>query len=152
MALLNLVSRVKAKIKRSPDFTPLNDALAAIFAKLLLADMNALNLNNFFDISFAAKWFPLTNKSYDLRIGLHSAIVTHIGVKYELVHIDEEKRAFALATKMRKEFLVPLQNVLEMSKIYMSAKKWSELSYERVHSVVMTNYVGHLSSMTIIDT
>ncbi|MCO5612903.1 hypothetical protein L7F22_067175 [Adiantum nelumboides] len=143
MALLNLVLRIKAKIKSSPYFATLHDVVAAIIAKLLLADRNALDLNNFFDISFAAKWCPLTNKSYDLRNGLHFAIATHLGVKDELVHIDEERRAFALATKMRKEFLVPLQNALEMPEIYMSAKKWSELSYERVPSVVMTNYVGH---------
>ncbi|MCO5574732.1 hypothetical protein L7F22_028524 [Adiantum nelumboides] len=102
MALLNLVLRVKAKIKSSPDFATLHDAIAAIFAKQLLADMNVLNLNKIFDISFAAKWHPLTNKSYDLRTSLHLAIAGHLGVKDNLVHIDEEKRAFALATKMRK--------------------------------------------------
>ncbi|MCO5590935.1 hypothetical protein L7F22_044911 [Adiantum nelumboides] len=113
----------------------LHDAIAVVFAKQLLADMNALNLNKFFDISFAAKWCPLANKSYDLRTGLHLAIATHLGVKDELVHIDEEKCAFALAIKMRKEFLVLLQNALEIPKIHMSAKKWSELSYEHVLSI-----------------
>ncbi|MCO5610264.1 hypothetical protein L7F22_064500 [Adiantum nelumboides] len=76
----------------------------------------------------------------------HLAISTHLGVKDELVHIDEEKRAFDLTTRMRKEFLVPLQNALEMPEIYMSAEKWSELPDERVPSGAMTNYVGHFAS------
>ncbi|MCO5582391.1 hypothetical protein L7F22_036286 [Adiantum nelumboides] len=141
MALLNLVLRVKANIKSNPDFATLHDVVAAIFAKQLLTDKNALDLSNFFDISFAAKWCPSTNKSYNLRTIFQLAISTHLNVKDELVHIDEEKRAFALATKMRKEFLVPLKNALEIPKIYMSAKKQSEFSYERVLSVAMTNYV-----------
>ncbi|MCO5608330.1 hypothetical protein L7F22_062536 [Adiantum nelumboides] len=139
----DMVLRVKAKIESSPDFATLHDAVAVIFAKQLLADRNALELNKFFDISFAAKWCPSTNKSYDLRTGLHLAIATHLSVKDEFVHIDEDKRAFAMATKMRKEFLVPLRNALEIPETYMSAKKWSELPYERVPSVAMTNYVGH---------
>ncbi|MCO5563662.1 hypothetical protein L7F22_017309 [Adiantum nelumboides] len=93
-------------------------------------------------VPIAAKVFKKAN-TYDMRTGIYLAIATHLGVKDELVHIDEEKRAFALATKMRKEFLVPLQNALEMPEIYMSAKKWSELPYEHVPLGTMTNYVDH---------
>ncbi|KAI5068425.1 hypothetical protein GOP47_0016770 [Adiantum capillus-veneris] len=138
----DMASRLHTSLKDNSDFATLHDVVAAIFAKQLLADKSALDASKFFEISFAAKWCPSLNKSYDLRTGLYHAIAEHLLVK-EFLDLDAEKRALALVSKMRKEFLVPIRKALEMPEIYMSANRWSELPYERVPSVAMTNYVGH---------
>eukprot|EP00250_Pteridium_aquilinum_P011158 c19872_g1_i1 orf=204-2153(+) len=139
----DMALRIQTKLREDPEFASLHEAVAEIFAKQLVADKKALEAKKDFDISFAAKWCPSLQKSYDLRTGLHHAIASRLFSKDEFVHLDEDKRTLAAVEKMRKEFIVPLRQALQVPEIYMSANKWDELPYERVPSVAMSNLVDH---------
>lgn len=139
----DMALRIQTKLKENPEFASLYDAVAEIFAKQLLADKKALEDKKYFDISYAAKWCPSLKKSFDLRTGLLHAIASRLFNKDEFVHLDEERRAIAVVSKMQKEFLLPLRQALEVPEIYMSSNRWSELPYERVPSVAMSNHVDH---------
>ncbi|RZC72238.1 hypothetical protein C5167_035390 [Papaver somniferum] len=57
------------------------------------------------------------------------------------VGLDSEARyAYQVRDRLRKEYLVPLHKVLEISKVYMSSQMWESLPYNRVSSVAMKNY------------
>ncbi|MCO5567513.1 hypothetical protein L7F22_021207 [Adiantum nelumboides] len=74
----DMTLKLQNKLKESPHFADLHDAVADIFAKKLLSDKNALESNNFYGISLAGKWCPSLKSSYDLRTGLCHAIGMHL--------------------------------------------------------------------------
>ncbi|XP_074293528.1 uncharacterized protein LOC141620599 [Silene latifolia] len=58
----------------------------------------------------------------------------------EYKDIEEAHYAYRIRDRLRKEVLVPLRKVLELPEVYLSAKMWNTLPYNRVPFVAMKNY------------
>lgn len=61
--------------------------------------------------------------------------------------LEESGYVYKVRDKLRKEVLVPLRRALELPEVFMSAKKWESLPYNRVPSVAMKNYKQLFPSM-----
>ncbi|KAL8100148.1 hypothetical protein AgCh_032417 [Apium graveolens] len=121
----------------------LHESVSTLFADLLKADMEWLNLKQPKNISLAGKWCPTIDSSYDK----HTLICASIAKKLfprethrEYEGIEEDQYVMAVKNRLRKQVLVPLHEALKLPEVYMSANKWDSLPYKRVASVAMKTY------------
>ncbi|KAK1552934.1 hypothetical protein Q3G72_025991 [Acer saccharum] len=94
-------------------------------------------------VSFAAKWCPSLDSSYDLTTLICESIAKKVFPREnypEYEEIEEDHYAYRVRNRLRKQVLVPLRRVLELPEAYMSANKWDLLPYNRVPSVAMKIY------------
>jgi hypothetical protein len=140
---LGLARRAVETYTRDPKYKAVYSAVAQVFADQLTKDLQALKEGKVYDISLAAKWAPSLDLSYDQRTLLCEAIARRIFPKEATpgyADLEEHSYVFRVRDRYRKEVLTPLRQKLELPEVYMSAKRWEELPYNRVPSVAMKAY------------
>ncbi|XP_073119490.1 uncharacterized protein [Henckelia pumila] len=143
LKVLNMAKRAEERYDQDANYRLLHDKISTLFAELLKSDIQALNSNEFNKISLAAKWCPTIDSSYDKATLICKAIAKILfppESSPEYNGIGEDQNAFMVRNRLRKEVLVPLHQVLKLPEVYMSAKQWEAVPYERVASVAMRNY------------
>jgi hypothetical protein len=94
-------------------------------------------------ISLASKWCPSLDSSYD-RSTLFCESVARRLFPYdscpEYRELDEAHYAYRIRNRLQKEVLVPLRRALGLPEIYMSARQWNLLQYDRIASNAMKTY------------
>uniref|UniRef100_A0A803LHK8 Uncharacterized protein n=1 Tax=Chenopodium quinoa TaxID=63459 RepID=A0A803LHK8_CHEQI len=100
---------------RDPDYRFLHDQVSDLFSSYLINDLEMFNGGKLDKISLAAKWCPSLDSSFDRATLIVEAI----------------------------DVLVPLRRALELPEVFMAARKWNELPYNRVASVAMKTYKEH---------
>ncbi|XP_074294186.1 uncharacterized protein LOC141621990 [Silene latifolia] len=135
--------KVLDKYSRDISFRALHDSISDHFGELLRNDVDMLNKGDMCKIGFAAKWCPSIDSTYDEVTLLCESIARRVFPKSdfeEYKDIEEAHYAYRIRDKLRKEVLVPLRKALELPEVYLSAKMWNTLPYNRVPSVAMKNY------------
>ncbi|GER26077.1 hypothetical protein STAS_01692 [Striga asiatica] len=131
------------RFSRDPDYRFLHERVSDYFALCLRSDMENLNSGQSNKISLAAKWCPSLDSSYDQVTLLCEPIAKKVFPREEFPEyegVEEAHYAYRVRDRLRKQVLVPLRKVLELPEVYMSAKQWSTLPYNRVSSVAMKMY------------
>ncbi|OMO95317.1 hypothetical protein COLO4_15988 [Corchorus olitorius] len=144
------IEREKAKVQRALDkynsdfnYRFMFDHVCELFAEYLKSDIKNLNDGKLFDISLAAKWCPSIDSSYDKTTLICEGIARRVFPREsekEYEGIEEGHYAYRIRDRLRKQVLVPLHKALQLPEVYMSAKEWNLLPYNRVPSVAMKNY------------
>lgn len=140
---LELAQRAVETYAKDPKYKTFYLAVAKVFADQITRDVQALKDGKVFDISLAAKWAPSLDLSYDRRTLLCEAISRHLYPKEahpEYAGLEDHHYVFRVRDRYRKEVLTPLREKLELPEVYMSARRWEELPYNRVPSVAMKLY------------
>ncbi|KAL4643481.1 hypothetical protein ACB092_02G095500 [Castanea dentata] len=140
------ISMAKIALDRynsDPDYRLLFDCVCDVFAELLKSDIGFMNHGKVFKISLAAKWCPTVDSAYDKSLLICEGIARRVFPREcdkEYEGIEEAHYVYRVRDRLRKQILVPLHKALELPEVYMSAKQWSSLPYNRVASVAMKTY------------
>ncbi|KAI3929905.1 hypothetical protein MKW98_004059 [Papaver atlanticum] len=147
------IQRKEARIKKAvraietyngdANYRFLHDRISEVFAECLVSDLQNLNSGNIRKISFASKWCPSLDLSYDQSTLLCESIARRIFPRElfpEYEKIDEAHYRFRIRDRLRKEVLVPLRSALKLPELYMSSNNWRMLPYDQVPSVAMKRY------------
>ncbi|KAI3863916.1 hypothetical protein MKW98_031508 [Papaver atlanticum] len=121
----------------------LHDRISDVFAECLASDLQNLNSGNIQNISFASKWCPSLDSSYDQSTLLCESIARRIFPRElypEYEKIDEAHYTFRIRDRLRKQVLVPLRGALKLPEIYMSSNNWAMLPYNQIPYVALTRY------------
>ncbi|WOG83259.1 hypothetical protein DCAR_0102434 [Daucus carota subsp. sativus] len=121
----------------------LHESVSTLFAEVLKADMELLNLKKAKSISLAGKWCPSVDSSYDKYTLICASIAKKLfprEIYSEYEGVGDDKYELAVRDRLRKQVLVPLHEALQLPEVYMSARKWDSLPYKRVASVAMKTY------------
>ncbi|KAL1191291.1 hypothetical protein V5N11_008292 [Cardamine amara subsp. amara] len=132
--------RALERYNSDANYRLLFDSIADLFAELLKSDLKCLNSNELNKISLASKWCPSVDSSYDKTTLICEAIARRMFCRDEYEGIEESHYVYRIRDRLRKQVLVPLHKALELPEVYMSAKEWNLLKYNRVASVAMKNY------------
>ncbi|KAL9658983.1 hypothetical protein QQ045_024037 [Rhodiola kirilowii] len=142
--------REAAKLKKAIEkynfdlnYRNLHDGVAHLFAELLKLDLSYLSSGELYKISLAAKWCPSIDRSYDKATLICGNVAKRLFPRESdevFGKIEEEEYVSRARNMLRKNVLVPLRKALELPEVYMSAKEWNNLKYERVASVATKNY------------
>ena len=54
--------------------------------------------------------------------------------------VADDQYVFKVRHRLRKQVLVPLHKALKLPEVFMSAKEWGSVAYNRVASVAMKKY------------
>ncbi|KAI3854459.1 hypothetical protein MKW92_010084 [Papaver armeniacum] len=125
------------------DYRFLHDRISEHFAECLVSDLKLLNSGEHSKISWASKWCPSLGSCFDKSTLLCEGIARRIFLRDsnpEYAKIDDAHYAYRIRDRLRKEFLVPLRNALDLPEVYMGSKRWDSLPYNRVPSVAMKSY------------
>ncbi|KAL3828243.1 hypothetical protein ACJIZ3_017045 [Penstemon smallii] len=139
----NMAKRAEERYENDESYRFLHDRISSLFAECLKSDIQALNSNEFKNISLAAKWCPTVDSSYDKATLLCKSIGKLIFPRETSIEYDglsDDQYVYMVRNRLRKEVLVPLHEALKLPEVYMSAKEWTSVPYERVASVAMRNY------------
>lgn len=143
---MKVVEMAKKTIERytiDPDFRLLHDCISNFFSGMLASDAEMLKLGNLNQIGLAAKWCPSLDSSFDRSTLVCESIARKMWPKDsidEYKDIAEEHYVYKVRDRLRREVLVPLRKALELPEVYMSARQWDSLPYNRVASVAMKKY------------
>ncbi|KAE8023681.1 hypothetical protein FH972_009353 [Carpinus fangiana] len=131
------------RYNHDPNYRYLHDQIANLFAKLLKADLECLISGQMAKISLASKWCPSLDSSYD-RSTLFCESVARRLFPYnscpEYRELDVAHYTYRIRNRLQKEVLVPLRRALGLLEIYMSARQWNLLRYDRIASNAMKTY------------
>ncbi|VFQ64999.1 unnamed protein product [Cuscuta campestris] len=130
------------RYKHDPDYRYLHDCISDLFSEFLKKDLESLKQGSY-RISLAAKWCPSLNSPFDQSTLLCESIARKIFPKEEhpeYLGIEDAQYAYRVRDRLRKQVLVPLRNALQLPEVYMGAKNWSSLPYNRVPSLAMKVY------------
>lgn len=145
---LEMAKRASHRYDHDTNYRFLHDQISALFAELLTLDLQALN-SQFENprtsktISLAAKWCPSVDSSYDRGILLCTSIAKLMFPRDSLSdyrNLSEDDYVCRVRNRLRKDVLVPLHKFLKLPEVYMSAKEWGSVDYNRVASIAMRNY------------
>ncbi|KAI3961762.1 hypothetical protein MKW92_034850 [Papaver armeniacum] len=142
-ARIKKAARALDVYKGDANYRFLHDRISEVFAECLVLDLQNLNSGNINKISFASKWCPSLDLSYDQSTLLCESIARRIFPRElfpEYEKIDEAHYRFRIRDRLRKEVLVPLRSALKLPEIYVSSNNWSMLPYNQVPSVAMKRY------------
>ncbi|XVF43757.1 hypothetical protein PTKIN_Ptkin02bG0065800 [Pterospermum kingtungense] len=131
------------RYNNDPAYRFLHDRISDIFANYLRSDLENLNSGKLNQLSLAAKWCPSLYSTYDFSTLLCESIAKRIFPRDsypEYQGIEDAHYAYRVRDRLRKEVLVPLRKALHLPEVYLSAKQWNMLPYNRVASVAMKNY------------
>ncbi|PIN10156.1 hypothetical protein CDL12_17256 [Handroanthus impetiginosus] len=143
MKALEMAERASKRYDEDVKYRILHDHVSALFAELLKSDLQALNSSEIKKISLAAKWCPTVDSSYDKALSLCKSIAKlmfPLESSPEYESLGEDEYVYRVRNRLRKEVLVPLHQALKLPEVYMSAKEWESVPYDRVASVAMRNY------------
>ncbi|KAK4586111.1 hypothetical protein RGQ29_023339 [Quercus rubra] len=133
------------RYNNDPDYRFLFDCVCDVFAELLKSDIGFISLGKVFKISLAAKWCPTVDSAYDMSLLICEGIARWVFPREcdkEYGGIEEAHYVYRVRDRLRKQILVPLHKALELPEVYMSARQWNSLPYNRVASVAMKTYKG----------
>ncbi|PIA64867.1 hypothetical protein AQUCO_00100380v1 [Aquilegia coerulea] len=142
----NMAKKALLKYTNDPNYRFLHDRISDVFAELLSLDVESLKSKQYKKISLASKWCPSLDSSYDRSTLICESIAKKVFPRDsdpEYEGIEESHYAYRVRDRLRKQVLVPLHQALQLPEIYMSAKKWNSLPYQRVASVAMKLYKQH---------
>ncbi|WOH16150.1 hypothetical protein DCAR_0935699 [Daucus carota subsp. sativus] len=127
------------------DYQFLFESISSLFADLLKADIEFVNSNEAKNISLAGKWCPTIDSSYDRYTLICASIAKKLfpcesDPEYE--GIADDQYVFRVRHRLRKQVLVPLHEALKLPEVYMSAREWGSVAYNRVASVAMKKYTN----------
>lgn len=117
----------------------LHDRISDVFAECLVSDLQNLNSGNIQNISFASKWCPSLDSSYDQSTFLCESIARRIFPRDSFPEY-EAHYTFRIRDRLRKQVLVPLRGALKLPEIYMSSNNWAMLPYNQVPYVALKRY------------
>ncbi|GAA0143100.1 hypothetical protein LIER_03861 [Lithospermum erythrorhizon] len=144
--LKKIVEKAKKAIEiysKNENYRFLHDSISDLFSKLLKKDLENLNHGNLKEIGLASKWCPSLDSSYDRSTLMCESLARKMFPKDDFMEyedMEDRHYAYRVRDRLRKEVLVPLHKALELPEVYMCAKKWDELPYNRVPSIAMKNY------------
>ncbi|CAL9230131.1 unnamed protein product [Arabidopsis halleri] len=131
------------RYSHDPDYRYLHERVSDLFANQLKRDLEFLTSDQTNKISLAAKWCPSLDSSFDKTTLLCESIARKIFPREsfpEYEGVDEAHYAYRVRDRLRKEVLVPLRKTLQLPEVYMGARNWDTLPYNRVASVAMKTY------------
>ncbi|KAL1804006.1 hypothetical protein ACET3Z_032653 [Daucus carota] len=140
---LELSKKIQELYISDANYRLLHDKISSFFANMLKADMECLNSGKAKNISLAGKWCPTIDSSYDKHTLICASIARKLFPRElypEYEGIEEAQYVYRVRDRLRKQVLVPLHKALKLPEVYMSAKKWQSLPYNRVASVAMKTY------------
>uniref|UniRef100_A0A803MU98 Uncharacterized protein n=1 Tax=Chenopodium quinoa TaxID=63459 RepID=A0A803MU98_CHEQI len=111
--------------------------------ELLKKDIEFFKKGDLYKLGLSAKWCPTIDSSYDEVTLLCESIARRVFPKDEYEEykdMEDVHYAFTVRDRLRKEVLVPLRKALDIPEVYISAKKWDTLPYNKVPSVAMKLY------------
>ncbi|KAI9169383.1 hypothetical protein LWI28_011529 [Acer negundo] len=138
-----MARKVLERYSTDPNFKLLYERVSDYFADCLKNDMNLYESGKSSRVSFAAKWCPSLDSSYDRATLICESIAKKVfprEIYPEYEEIEEDHYAYRVRSRLRKQVMVPLRKVLELPELYMAANKWNFLPYNRVPSVAMKIY------------
>ncbi|ESQ41262.1 hypothetical protein EUTSA_v10012951mg [Eutrema salsugineum] len=131
------------RYSQDPDYRFLHERVSDLFADHLRRDLGFLKSGETNKISLAAKWCPSLDSSFDKATLICESIARKLFPREsfpEYEGVEEAHYAYRVRDRLRKQVLVPLRRTLELPEIYMGAKDWESLPYNRVASVAMKSY------------
>ncbi|KAI3858548.1 hypothetical protein MKX03_005596 [Papaver bracteatum] len=140
---IEVSKRALERYNNDSEYRNLHDRVSEIFAEFLISDLKHLNSGETGKITLASKWCPSLDSSFDKATLLCESIARRIFPRSscpEYEGVEEGHYAYRIRNRLRKEYLVPLRQVLELPEVYMSSKMWESLPYNRVSSVAMKKY------------
>ncbi|KAK2636881.1 hypothetical protein Ddye_031673 [Dipteronia dyeriana] len=138
-----MARKVLERYSTDPNFKLLYERVSDYFADCLKNDMNLYESGKSSRVSFAAKWCPSLDSSYDRATLICESIAKKVfprEIYPEYEEIEEDHYAYRVRSRLRKQVMVPLRKVLELPELYMALNKWDLLPYNRVPSVAMKIY------------
>ena len=115
-------------------YRSLYDKIVEIFAKQLNSDLEGM-AKNVSSISLAGKWAPTNRHHFDKYLFISGEIGKYL---CRLMKKDDMINNSSLVSDFyQKEVCSPLRKYLNIPEVYMSAKLWSEVDYNRVASKCM---------------
>ncbi|XP_010419887.1 PREDICTED: uncharacterized protein LOC104705568 [Camelina sativa] len=131
------------RYSHDPDYRFLHERVSELFADHLKKDMEFLTSGETNKISLAAKWCPSLDSSFDKATLLCESIARKLFPREsfpEYEGVEDSHYAYRVRDRLRKQVLVPLRKTLQLPEVYMGAKDWESLPYNRVASVAMKSY------------
>ncbi|KAM1238606.1 hypothetical protein ACFX2I_039294 [Malus domestica] len=135
--------------ERDPEFQFLHERVSDLFVECLKTDIDSLkdtsSPSKYKEITLAAKWCPSLNASFDRSTLLCESIARKLFPREsypEYQGMEEEEYLHKVRHRLRKEILVLLRKAMDFPKIYIAAKQWDSIPYNRVASVAMKRYKG----------
>ncbi|WCJ26751.1 hypothetical protein M5689_008545 [Euphorbia peplus] len=138
-----MAKKLYDRYSKDADFRFLYERVSDFFSDRLKEDMEHLKSDEVKKISFAAKWCPSIDSSFDRSLLLCEGIGRKVFPREsysEYESVEEAHYAYRVRDRLRKDVLVPLRKVLELPEVYIGQKKWGEIPYNRVPSVAMKLY------------
>ncbi|CAA7039904.1 unnamed protein product [Microthlaspi erraticum] len=143
MEKISMGKKAFTRYSHDPDYRFLHERVADLFANLLKRDLEFLASGETNKISLAAKWCPSLDSSFDKATLLCESIAKKIFPREsfpEYEGVEEAHYAYRVRDRLRKQVLVPLRKTLQLPEVYMGARDWASLPYNRVASVAMKSY------------
>ncbi|PRQ22787.1 hypothetical protein RchiOBHm_Chr6g0254071 [Rosa chinensis] len=118
-------SRAKTAVERyqnDSDYRNFHDRISEMFAELLRSDLRFLESGEVEKISFASKFCPSVNSSYDKATLICENIARRMFPKHwyeEYKDVEEAHYAYRVRERLRKQVLIPLRKALKLSSVEM---------------------------------
>ncbi|RID42203.1 hypothetical protein BRARA_J02110 [Brassica rapa] len=140
---ISMGKKAFTRYSQDPDYRFLHERVSDLFADYLKKDLEFLTSGETNKISLAAKWCPSLDSSFDKATLLCESIARRIFPREsfpEYEGVEEAHYAYRVRDRLRKQVLVPLRKTLQLPEVYMGAREWGSLPYNRVASVAMKSY------------
>ncbi|KAF8052164.1 hypothetical protein N665_1595s0009 [Sinapis alba] len=140
---ISMGKKAFTRFSQDPDYRFLHERVSDLFADLLKKDLEFLKTGETNKISLAAKWCPSLDSSFDKTTLICESIARKIFTResfQEYEGVEEAHYAYRVRDRLRKQVLVPLRKTLQLPEVYMGARDWGSLPYNRVASVAMKSY------------
>ncbi|KFK25557.1 hypothetical protein AALP_AA8G130300 [Arabis alpina] len=138
-----LGTQALTRYAHDPNYRFLHERVSDLFADQLRRDMEFLNSGETNQISLASKWCPSLDSSFDRATLICESIAKKVFPRKsypEYEGVEEAHYAYRVRDRLRKQVLVPLRKTLQLPEVYMGARDWESLPYNRVASVAMKTY------------
>ncbi|KAL1210127.1 hypothetical protein V5N11_010700 [Cardamine amara subsp. amara] len=137
---ITLGKEAVTRYSNDPNYRFLHERVSELFAVYLKRDVEFLTSGEPNKISLAAKWCPSLDSSFDKATLICESIARKMFPKEEYQGVEEAHYAYRVRDRLRKQVLVPLRRSLQLPEVYMGARDWESLPYNRVASVAMKSY------------
>ncbi|KAF7334661.1 hypothetical protein MVEN_02296600 [Mycena venus] len=157
-------ARVERKLA-DPKYRALYVAIARLFSARLIADLGILREANeagtvqarqtrLRSLSLAAKWAPSLNATHDRHTNITTAISRLLyqsapldfpfpSALKNISSLDSLEATEIIRSVYRRWVISPLRAASLVTESFMSANRWTQISYSRVSSVCMKNNKAH---------
>ncbi|KAM1043623.1 hypothetical protein COP2_035813 [Malus domestica] len=114
------IARAKAAVDRyrdDPEYRFLHDRVSDVFVEMLASDLRFLNSDEIEKISYASKFCPSIDSSYDRTTLICENIAKRMfprDVYEEYIDLEEAHYAYRVRDRLRKQVLIPLRKALSL--------------------------------------